>query len=290
MLLTVLCWGVNFVAVKYLYAFMSPPVLALGRAVPMALALVLICRWQGISLRYGSRSETLKILGLGALSMGIYMVFFLEGLRFVGAAEGAILMATSPLWTAVFAAWFGQERFRWGVALGGFVALVGVTMVVAGPQRVDPRGVALELVAAACWALSVVLSKPLMSNRKPLELLTLSMPGSFLILIPYGFMEAARTPWASFDFLTWGAFAHVSLLAGALGFFGFYRAVQDIGPVGAMLHQFLVPPTAMITGVLLLGAHPAPVQIAGLFVVLAGVWWGQRARLQNLTKEASPPP
>ncbi len=285
-MLTVLAWGTNFAIIKVLYQELLPSTVALARAIPMAVALVLICRWQGLPLRYKSPRDAAVLLALGMLSMGVYMFFFLEALRYVTAADGAILMATSPIWTTLLACLFKQEKFDWIVLGGALLALVGVGLVTArtGPLAMDPRGVGLMLTAALCWALSVVLSRRLMRTRSPLQVLTLSMPGSLIVLLPYGGASLMSTPWLQLQPATWLALGHISLLAGALGFFGFYRAVKDIGPVGAMLHQFLVPPTAMITGILLLKDAVLPVQILGMMLVFAGVWGAQRAR-RNASEE-----
>jgi drug/metabolite transporter (DMT)-like permease len=52
LLFTVFAWGYNFVALKILYAEVSPSAAALMRHVLMYLALVLICRaWYGRRLR-----------------------------------------------------------------------------------------------------------------------------------------------------------------------------------------------------------------------------------------------
>lgn len=284
MMATVLAWGTNFVAVKVIYTQIAPSTLALTRAIPMFFALLALCKCQGLELRYRGFRDATLLMGLGALSMGVYMVFFLEALKYVTAADGAILMASSPIWVTLLACLFKQESFRPTVLLGAVVALVGVGLVTArtGPLAIDPKGVGLMLTAALCWAFSVVLSKWLMADRTPLQVLMLSMPGCFLVLLPYGFQSTVQTPWSEVHLTTWLALGHISLLAGAVGFFGFYRAVRDIGPVGAMLHQFFVPPTAMITGVLLLGDRVIAIQIAGMCLVFAGVYLAQQARKGDL--------
>lgn len=282
--MTVLAWGINFPAIKLLYLEWQPPTVALLRAIPMYFLLLAVCKAQGLDLRYRGWPDAARVLGLGAISMGVYMVLFLEGMKRVTASEGAILLATSPLWTALLSGLAGIERIQPKTVAGFLIALSGVGLVV-GKLDVSFShwtGVALLLASALCWASSVVLSKPLMRDRKPLQLLTMSLPGCLVFLLPYGSVGALLTPFSSTSPVTWVCFAHITLLAGALGFFGFYKGVDDLGPTGAMQYQFFVTPVAMVATLVL---HRDPIQliqVVGAGLVLVGVYVSETARRQAL--------
>lgn len=278
--LTVLSWGFNFVALKVLYLQMSPPAVSVVRFLPMWGILAGLCVWKRESLRY-PREEVLRLLALGALSMGLYMVLFLEGMRRTSAAEGAIILATAPIFTALLAAATKQERFRWSVLVGTSTAFLGVALVVLGADgKVHGQllGNALILASAVVWAGCAVLTKTLVGSMSPLRVLTLSMPGGLVVLIPYGFGAALGVDWGHLDLLSWAMFAHVTILAGVVGFTGFYAGVRQIGSSGAMLYQYLVPPLAVFFAWLMLGDPLHPLQGVGLAVILSGVIYTTRAR------------
>ncbi|HRE02021.1 MAG TPA: DMT family transporter, partial [Ilumatobacteraceae bacterium] len=75
--------------------------------------LVAICQFRREPLTYPEGS-TIALWILGFLSMGVYMILFLEGMARTTAAEGAIILATSPVLTALLAVAMKHERFSWG--------------------------------------------------------------------------------------------------------------------------------------------------------------------------------
>jgi drug/metabolite transporter (DMT)-like permease len=281
MVLTVLTWGFNFVALKLLYDHMEAPAVALVRFAAMYAMLVVVCKLRRESLRY-TREDILPILWLGLVSMGIYMVLFLEGMRNAGAAEGAIIISTSPIFTTLFAVMFKQDRFSAGALVGAVIAFAGTAIVILGGHQLGRGQVIaylLLLASAIVWAYGAVLMRPLLARYTPTQALTLSMPGALLLLIPYGIHEALTMPWADMTPVTWAMLAHISVLAGVVGFLGFYAGVRQIGAAGAMMYQFFVPPTAALFEYLLLHKALTPVQSLGVVVVILGVALASRSRL-----------
>jgi drug/metabolite transporter (DMT)-like permease len=291
--MTVAAWGFNFVALKLLYlpGQMDAPSVGLVRFLIMWALLAAISCFRGDSLRY-PKGEALRILGLGALAMGVYMVLFLEGMKGSTAAEGAIILATAPIFTAVFAALAGQERFRLGSLVGAIIAFAGVVIVITNgvhpAQQASGKllGNLLIFLSSIVWAYSSVYSRPLVEKYSPFRVLTLSMPGALPVLLPYGFLATLSVDWSKLQSLSWIMLLHVAVLAGVVGFAGFYAGVRQIGAAGAMLYQFLVPPTAAISAWLVLGQPMTLLQGAGLIVVLAGL----ALAMQQRTRTPSLPP
>lgn len=280
LVITALSWGMNFVAIKALYAQTTPAALSVIRFVPMYLLLLAICAIRRESLRY-PKEDAVRILYLGFMAMGVYMVLFLEGMRGTGAAEGAILIATAPVMSILLESATGQARFRWGVLGGATVAFGGVLVVLLG-EPVQMRG---DLVAngivfasAVVWAYCGTLMRPLIAKYGPLRTLTLSMPGGLAVLIPYGATAAVATSFGDFTPRTWLMLGHVTVFAGVVAFLGFFEGVRQIGAGAAMLYQYMVPPLAAIFAWWVLGAPLHASQLLGLAVVIGGVAWATRAR------------
>lgn len=277
-MVAILTWAVNFVALKLLYREVEPASVALVRCLAMYAAIVAICLWQKESLRFPGENG-FRINLQGFLSLGLYMVLFLEGLHRTGGAEGAILLSTSPIWTSLFAVLAGQEKFRPTLISGAIVGFAGVVLIVLGRQEeatsVSSRdhfiGIALLLASAIVWAWSTVISRPLLRTLSPLRLLAISMPAALIILLPYGGVATLSTNWTEVSSTGWLTLAHVTLLAGVAGFIGFYAGVKKIGAAGAMLYQYLVPPLAALIEWAVLGHSLTWVQFVGFTVVVAGV-------------------
>jgi len=294
---TVLAWGYNFIALKFLYLEMTPAAAALMRHVLMYFVLVGIC----LLWRFSPTHENgepggnwfwagWRVGWFGMLSMGIYMILFLEALKRTSAPEGAIVIATAPLWTTLFATLAKQEAFSWRVLTGAALAFAGVALVVFGGTEIQAAnlvGDALMLASAIAWALTSVWSRPLVQSRPPIVVLTQSMPAAMLVLVPYSILDVWRTPWLSLTAKSYLAFGHFTILAGALGFAGFFYGVQKVGASGAMLYQYGVAPLATIFAWLFLGDRLHPVQLVGMAVVLTGVVLGTAARNRAAAAAAS---
>jgi len=280
LVVTVVSWGFNFVAVKILYSEMSAPAVALSRWVVMTALLAIICRLRGESLR-PQKGDALRILGVGFIAMGVYMVLFMEGMRGTNPAEGAIILATAPIFTYILSCFVRHEPFSGPALLGSFVAFLGVTVVILGGSA-SGHGTAignlLILISAVVWAGGAVMMKPLLGRYSPTQVLTMSMPGGLPVLLPYALPATLATHFERVSTYGWTMFASVAIMSGVVAFVCFYEGVRKIGASGAALYQYFVPILATFFAWVVMGRPPTPVQFAGLAVVLGGVFYAGRAR------------
>ncbi len=279
--MTILVWGYNFIALKVLYREVAPGPAALVRHLIMWLCLCLIV---GVWFRKeGFRPWRFegRIWAFGALAMGVYMVLFVEALDRTSAPEGAIVIATAPLFTTLFAVLAKQEAFAWRVLVGALVAFAGVALVVFGGAQFHAEhlvGNGLMLASGIAWALSSVISKPLVQARPAIVVLTEAMPAAFLVLIPYALSDTLKIDWLGLKPESWWAMAHFTFLAGVLGFVGFFIGVQKIGAAGAMMYQYGVAPLATLFAWWMLNESLHAWQVAGMAIVLPGVVLATQAR------------
>lgn len=279
LIVTVLTWGFNFVAIKMACKQLTPATIALLRLFVMFGFLAAACAVQRKSFKV-DRSDLLGVLGLGALSMGVYISLFQEGMNRISPAHGAILMASSPIMTYLVAVAVKQEKLVVGALAGTVVAFTGVLLIVlkGASSADDPLGGAMILMSALLWACSAVLTRHYVKKYDPLPLLTAGLPGALIVLVPLGLRDTLAVHWSSITPATWLYFVHVSLLSGALGFLGFYAGVKQIGASRAMLYQFMVPPLAALSAYIFFHQPLLFLQAIGLVLILSGVWVSQAAR------------
>lgn len=281
LLITVVSWGLNFVALKEAYREISPPAVALLRYLVMGGALVLLCWWRRESLRL-PREDAWRFLFVGFLSMGVYMVLFLDGMSGSGATEGAILLQLSPIFTAILAGAIGQERFIGKTLIGAMVAFLGAGLIVSGGRASGGENLIAYnfavIGAAAVWACSVVLMRTLLVKYSPLRVLTLTMPGGLPVMLAFGLSPMLAENWGAVDAYSWLMFGHIALISGVLAFLCFYEGVRRVGATGATLYQYLVPAVAMFFAASIRHVVPSAIQLAGFVVVLAGVVYAMRTR------------
>ncbi len=281
-----LLWGFNFVAMKLMLLEITPATAALGRWFLMYGVLVLLCLHYKLPIwpERGPRGTRIWIQGF--LAMGVYMVLFTLGMQEATPAEGAIILGCSPVFTLLLAAAVGQERFNLPILGATLLAFAGVGLVVVGADHSTSAQIVshlLLLVSAAVWAVATIVSRPLVADAHPLAMLTQSMPGGLIALLPFGALDIVRTPWTSLNFATWGSFVYFSILAGVGGFILFYKGVKQVGAPGAMLYQYLVSPLALLSSVVVLKVGMRPIQLIGLVVVLTGVMLANTLRMRRLS-------
>ena len=279
LLAVVLIWGVNFAVIKVPLEVLPPFVVNLARFVVSAAVLgalhVRQAHARGVSPWSTFRAGRWEVVGLGLLGILVYQVGFIVGVDRVTAGMGALLIASSPLWTAVSAHALGVERLRGAGWAGTGVCLVGVVLVVAGrPGELggDALGVALMLGASLAWGVYTTLSRPLLDRGASALGLTfwgvvVSFPGLVALAVP----DLLSADWQAVD--AWDGVAIV--FSGGLSTgvaYGIWNAsVQAVGPSRTAAFSNLVPFVGIAAGAVLLGEPVQLLQIAGGVAIVAGV-------------------
>ena len=136
-------WGSTYLGIKFaIQGF--PPLMMAGLRFTLAGTLLYVL----LRVR-GARLPTRREWGASAVVGGLLLV----------GGNGSVMVATVPLWAALFAGLWGQwpTRLEWlGLALGfGGVALLNLE----GEVRASPVGALLLLLAPFLWALGSIWSR-----------------------------------------------------------------------------------------------------------------------------------
>ena len=125
--MVVLAWALNYVALKLLYVdgLMTASQVAFLRYLVMYASLIGLCLLNRESLRL-PRVDLRPVLLFGFFTMGIYVAFFLEAMRYAESAEGAILLNLTPILTMLLAASLKQESLQ-PKSLGGAIVAAFVS-------------------------------------------------------------------------------------------------------------------------------------------------------------------
>jgi drug/metabolite transporter (DMT)-like permease len=281
MLVVVLTWGFNFVSLKIVYPEMSPPALMFNRTIVMGLLLAGVCLLRRQSLRYPA-GEAPRILFGGFLSLGVYMVIFLEGLALTSPAEAAIMLTTAPVFTYLLSCAFKQDRFQWAALVGSMVCFIGVAFVIVGgadgQTTGSTKGNLMVLASSMVWAFSVIALRPSLTHHDSMRVFTLSLPGALPLAAVYGLLPALGTNYGAISTIAWLNLAQVVFMSGVVAFVLFYVGMNQIGSSRAGMYQFFIPPTTAAYQWLVFGKVLVALQWVGLAFLLGGVIYSSRAR------------
>jgi drug/metabolite transporter (DMT)-like permease len=249
---------------------------------------LLAWRWRPLVTQLGGGRVAVRRIAALAATAGVgYCGLAYSGFFFAPAAHAAVLMpGTLPLWTALLAvALLGERLGPWrlaGLALilaGG--ALVGGSSIAAALREGSGvwRGDALFLAGAATWALYGVLCRrwrvgPLDATMAiALGCALSAVPAGALGVLLFGWPSAiAQAPWREILFQAAFQGGVAMWLAGL----AFTQVVASFGPVRTTMLTSLVPPTAALLAVPVLGEPLQAAALWGLACVTLGLLLGLR--------------
>lgn len=122
------------------------------------------------------RADWMRFALCALLGIVLNMLLFLEGLERSTAVNTALLLPLIPVFTAIVAVVLKAERFDTGRALGMAVAFAGASLVLfqRGPDlgRSYLLGNTLVIINEVCYAIYLVIARPLLSRYPPLVVIT----------------------------------------------------------------------------------------------------------------------
>jgi drug/metabolite transporter (DMT)-like permease len=266
-------WGWSFLFIKVAGEGLTPTTVAWARIALGAAVLYLALRRQGGAVP--TDRTMIRHFAVAALVGNIVPFTLLAwGEQHVTSALTAVLNASTPLFTALFAAAALHERLR-GIQIAGlFVGAVGVS-VAAGVGASDLHGSSLagglaSVAAGACYGAAFVYMRRHLVAIPPLVASTGQLALGALMLFPV----AAVTSVSGGVDLTPSRVASVVLL-GVLGtgvaYVLNYRIIADMGPTRASLVTYLIPVVAVVVGIVVLDEPFEWRLIVGGALTIAGI-------------------
>ncbi|MFM9872930.1 MAG: DMT family transporter [Fimbriimonadaceae bacterium] len=287
----VFAWGFNFAILKLTYEEMPVEVVMLLRYLGMGIVLWLYAKSMKLTYK-PTQSEVSKFLFAGFMSTGLYMVLFLEGMSKVGAAQGAVCLATAPIWVSIFSVISGHDRGRWQLFVGGCLAYFGVAAVILmgrGERHWTPLGLTLMLLSALVWAISVVMMKPLLKDRPAVGVYVATYPGAALILVPYGIRKVLEFDYSKVSWVGWSGLSYLIFIAGFGAFTAYYVGVREVGASKTSMIAYFVPVVAAFAAWGLRGESLNLPQGIGIMVVLLGVWLASALPTRKIVQAVAGP-
>lgn len=274
--LSALFWGANFNLAGMVLTDLSPMAAAAGRFVLAALIMagLVVARGEfeamlGIVRRHGWRLAVVGVVGVAGFN-----ILFFDAMRTTSAVNGALIMATNPLLTAVLAAVVLREQLPGRQIAAIPVALAGVSMVIlggasAGGQVHFGLGDVEMLGANLAWAAYNVLARKLTPPGPQMANVTIIMTAGAVTLAAVALLGGESLavlpgPRAGFALLL------MAVLGSVLAYLFWSMAITRLGAGRTALFLNLVPVFAA-TIATLDGSPPNQSQLAGGAVVIAAV-------------------
>ncbi|WP_134766835.1 DMT family transporter [Nocardioides sp. 1609] len=267
---TLVLWASAFVAIRHLGSDFAPGPLSLGRLLVGALALGVVALGRGVPRPTGR--QWVSIVTIGVLWFGVYNVALNEGERRVDAGTAAMLIQVSPVLIAVLAAIFLSERFTPQLALGLTLAFSGVAVIgLAGSPDGDRDvvGVALCLLAAVVYAVSLVLQKPLVASLPAVHVTWLACSVGAVACLPFAgglVTEVGDAPASSVAWLV-----YLGVFPTAIAFTTYAFALRHMSASSLGVTTYIVPVLTIVMSLVFLDEVPPGAAYVGGALALVGV-------------------
>lgn len=278
---TLLLWASAFVAIRHLATDFSAGPLSLGRLLVGAVVLAAFAVPRG--LPRPSARQWRSILVIGVLWYAIYMVALNLGEQHVDAGTAAMLIQVSPVLIAVLAAIFLSERFTLQLVLGLGLAFSGVAVIALASSPDGDRdllGIALCLLAAAAYSISLIVQKPLVATMSSLHVTWLACTVGAVACLPFAaslVSELGDVPASSIWWLV-----YLGIFPTAIAFTTYGYALQHMTASSLGVTTYLVPPITVVMSLVLLDEVPPSLAYLGGALALVGVAVARRTSRKSL--------
>lgn len=263
-------WGTTYVATTELLPAGYPLHVAMLRALPAGLLLLLVFR----TLPRGH--WWWRVMVLGALNFTFFWaMLFVSAYRLPGGVA-ATVGAVQPLIVIALARLVMGRKITPAAVLAALAGLGGVALLVLTPSAaLDPVGIAAGLAGALSMAAGTVLTRHWQPDVPALTFTAWQLTAGGLLLVPLALLMEPSLP--ALTGLNLLGFVWLGLIGGALTYILWFRGVARLEPAAVASLGFLSPLVATLLGWLLLGQSLSPLQIMGFITVLVSVWMAQRA-------------
>jgi drug/metabolite transporter (DMT)-like permease len=272
----VLIWGSVFSVIKYTLQEIGPLAFVTARFLGTSiLLLALVYLMEGKPII--RREDWLRVALVGLSGIGIYQICFTLGLNYTTASNSSLIIATSPIFAALFAWLLGEEPITPRQIAGILLSFVGVTLIVrAGSEGLaltweSLRGDALTLMAAVFNAFSAVIAKRPLKRYSSLRVTAVGMIVGTLFLLLFGWRSLLTYPWAGLSFQGWLGLGYAVFLAGVISYLLWYRAIGELGATRTLVYSYLIPIVAVLVAVLTLGEEFTALHALGALIVFVGI-------------------
>jgi drug/metabolite transporter (DMT)-like permease len=263
-----LAWSSTYLAIHFALESFPPLFTAGSRYMLVGLGMFLYLRMKGAPSP-GRTQQWINsaIIGAFLLLGGTGGVVY--AMQWVGSGTAALVIATTPLWTVLFAGIWKQwpQRYEWiGLSLG----FAGIVLLnIHGDLRTHPMGAALLVLSAAAWAFGSVLSLRFSLPPGMMASALQMFLGGLLVLV-VGFASGEHVPsHPTMRAIT--ALIYLALFGSLFGYTAYTYLLKNVRPSLATSYSYVNPVLAVLLGVWFAGEQIAATGIVAMLTILAGV-------------------
>lgn len=272
-------WGASYLFIKVAVGVFPPATLVLGRVLIAGVLSWLILKAQRSGLPR-DRRDWVSFAGTGLLNGALPYTLITWGEQYVDSGLAAILIASSPIFTVIFAQFFlHDERLTVAKVVGILLGFLGVAALVGPDALAGARNSLLGdlaiIAAAISYGAAFIWTRLRMRAVAPMQATTGQLLMATLYILPIALI--VDKPWQLTLAPTTQTLAAVASLltlavvGTSLAYLLYYWLVKQVGATQTSLVTYISPLISVMWGALLLGERLTAGDFIGFALILAGL-------------------
>lgn len=276
--LVVIIWGTTFVSTKILIQHGLGPIEIMFYRFVLAYFCLLMVSHKRL---WADNWKDEFMLILSGLTGGtFYFIAENTALGITQASNVALLVCTTPIFTALLVHWIFKEPLRRNMIIGSIIALIGVGLVVFSGSvllQINPLGDFLSIMAALMWAVYCLILKPL-GKKYPTAFITRKVfLYSVISLLVYFLFDPLQVktevlfhPVVTLNLLFLG------IVASMLCFIAWNAAVKVLGPSRTANYIYVQPFSTLVLSSIILSEIITLASMIGALCIIGGVYLAEK--------------
>ena len=286
LILLSIIWGGSFFFNEIILRELQPFSLVLGRTGLAAVVLITLVYVTGRKMPW-SVGVWASFTGMGVLNNLIPFSLIVWGQQYIDSGFASVLIATTPLFTIVFAHFLtSEEKLTLNRMIGVILGLTGVIVLI-GPKALFGAGkygfAPIVVLGAACsYALAGIYGRRFggMDSIIPAAGMLVC---SAVLMIPIVWL-IDKPVHIDFELSTWLALLGLAILSTAIAYLIYFRLLKTAGATNVLLVTYLIPVSAILLGWLVLDEQLDWTMIGGMIIIYAGLILIDGRLLKNFGK------
>lgn len=269
--LTVFLWATAFPVTKIIGDDLSANGLGLIRCSTASIFLIIISRFHHIRQPF-EKSHLIYFALAGTMGFALYMIFFNTGISTLTSATSSVIIAATPILTAIGACFLYKERINilgWISILAAFCGVI-ILMFWDGILSVN-AGIIWTLAAAVVFCGYNLMNRKLSSiGYRSLEIVTYSMISGSLVLLALTFQTVPQIIRADLSALILAIY--LGIMPSATAYILWAKAMELAKNTSEVTnYMFVTPVLSAIMGFMLIGESPDFGTYLGGLIIIASV-------------------
>lgn len=290
LMLTILMgfWGYAFVGIKSLLRQLNPLDLTVLR---FFLVLIAVGIFMLLEISKGRippriyRDDVWKLIILGIVGVVCYHLALNYGEQFTPASVASLIVFTSPIFTAILASIFLDEKLNYIRAVGILISLIGSAIIVISQENTNGLhgikallGSLIVFISPLSWAFYTIFGKSIGGSLKGINRLYYSlytmMFGSLILML---FLRPSTIDaLLKLSFSNWVNLIVLSIFSSFFGYIIWIQALEHLEATKVSAFLYLIPIYTMIFSIWILGERLNFLSIMGALAVFMGVFLIER--------------